>query len=565
MMTVAVFSMLEKFLNDIGGNYALTTAMLLPVLVGGVGLAVDYSTLTSAHSKLQEAADAAVLAAAKAPKTNAQRRQVFEQVLQADAGAGMKVSKMDLVVEDGDTSTDLTGTATAEVNLFFLHQVGKRSVSVLASTSQSVGDIAISLVLDNTGSMGKGGIDALKKASHALVDAVEKNAGPRTNVHMAVVPFVTAVNVKGEGFDERWIDKDGKALYNGWTFLDDNLRKRRIAGERLVKLPHTYADAINGKPQACKNQGNGAPALEKRERCQEREQAKTYPHGMKLFELSGTTWKGCVEARPGPYNLDLTAPSASKPDTLFVPYFAPDEPGAASAVGGNDASVYNNNWLNDMVTGPEDQLQRSTLKYVNPEVNLTQENQSTTRGPNRSCPTPITPTTTDLRKVRKGIDAMQFWNGSGTNIAEGLAWGWRVLTPNAPYPVPATMKSKDISKYIVLMTDGRNVSFGASGKANKSDYGSYGFLTSGRIDGASDQGKAEVKLNEWTLKLCADVKKQDIEIFTVVYNETATSVHNMFKECASKPGNFHMAHDTAGLEAAFAKIGSSLFVLRLTQ
>jgi hypothetical protein len=142
--------------------------------------------------------------------------------------------------------------------------------------------------------------------------------------------------------------------------------------------------------------------------------------------------------------------------------------------------------------------------------------------------------------VRTAVDAMQFWNGSGTNISEGLGWGWRVLSPAPPYTEAKALEGSDTSKFVVLMTDGRNVSFGNKNTHNKSDYGSYGFLADGRIDGATAQGSAETKLNEYTLDMCAAMKEQGIEIFTVVYNETAESVRTMFKACASKPSNFYI-------------------------
>lgn len=56
---------------------------------------------------------------------------------------------------------------------------------------------------------------------------------PRQDVRVGLVPFVTAVNVNGEGFDEAWIDRDGKSLYNGWNVIEDALRTRRDdSGER---------------------------------------------------------------------------------------------------------------------------------------------------------------------------------------------------------------------------------------------------------------------------------------------------------------------------------------------
>ena len=45
----------------------------------------------------------------------------------------------------------------------------------------------------------RAGIDALKRASHALVNAVEGGRGENQDIRISLVPFVTAVNIKGEG------------------------------------------------------------------------------------------------------------------------------------------------------------------------------------------------------------------------------------------------------------------------------------------------------------------------------------------------------------------------------
>jgi hypothetical protein len=53
---------------------------------------------------------------------------------------------------------------------------------------------------------------------------------------------------------------------------------------------------------------------------------------------------------------------------------------------------------------------------------------------------------------------MRHWSGGGTNQAEGLAWGWRVLSPSAPFTEgrPYNDPSDPVRKVIVLMTDGEN-------------------------------------------------------------------------------------------------------------
>lgn len=59
-------SRFARLLADRGGNFAATTAILLPVLLGVAGVAIDYLRMTQEHTRVQNAADSAALAAATA-------------------------------------------------------------------------------------------------------------------------------------------------------------------------------------------------------------------------------------------------------------------------------------------------------------------------------------------------------------------------------------------------------------------------------------------------------------------------------------------------------------------
>lgn len=550
--------MFGSFFRARDGAFAIMLALLLPVLLLAVGLAVDFAHMVSAKSRLQSAADAGALAASRENLSEAQREAAFNKYLEANfSGRDMTITRADIAIEDGINHLTVSSHVTADVDFYFMHHLGVRQISAVASTFRSVTSMEIAVVLDNTGSMGAGGITALKRASHALVNEVDNARAPGQEVRMSLVPFVTAVNIMTEGFDPAWIDHSGRSLYNGWNFLDSDLRHERRSGVRRERLPRRFGSNSHG------SQNQNICSGSNRARCT---RADSYPHHMRLFEQSSTRWKGCVEARPYPLNFNMDPPDPGKPETLFVPYFAPSEPAPIRTDnGGDEGHLFNNAWLNEEVEGSQAERQRSTLKYIDPPAKRVYEGGRRTVGPNRACPTPITPLTTDLRKVRDGIDAMDFWNGSGTNIAEGLAWGWRMLSPGEPFAQAGNFNPEERKKFLVLMTDGRNVSFGASGESiNKSDYGSYGFLDSGRIDGATSQGNAERALNNWTLDMCGRMKRQEIEIFTVVYNETAQSVQDMFRTCASRAENFYMTNNTAGLESAFASIGRQMSALRLT-
>jgi hypothetical protein len=284
------------------------------------------------------------------------------------------------------------------------------------------------------------------------------------------------------------------------------------------------------------------------------------------------TWKGCVEARPAPYNLDDTAPSAGNPSTLFVPYFAPDEPGAAAA-GGNSATAYNNSYLADGVSGTDSQKQRSILKYdtavprptpiVETAPNL-KNGMNLTNGPNRACPTPIVPLTNDFAKLRTNIDAMRHWNGSGTNVSEGLMWGWRVLSPEAPYTDGKSFTDPTVQKVVVLLTDGENVVYGASGTANKSDYGSYGFMASGRF-GALDQNVAARNVDGWVQQTCTNLKAKDVMIYTITLEANTPANTALYGPCASRPEMYFPSPSASQLSGIFSNIAAQLVALKLTK
>ncbi|MDF1609626.1 pilus assembly protein [Hoeflea sp. YIM 152468] len=516
------------------GNFGLFAAALLPMLFAGAGLAVDYANMSRAKVELQNMVDAAVLAASKKTATTPERKQIYQDLLQAQV---QTVSDMTLVDQSIDQTVGVNfirsdAYASVEIPLVFIGNFMPNRVSAAASTYFSTRAIEIAIALDNTGSMGSGGIAALKEASHALLNALGEVDTSQQSLKVGLIPFVTAVNVKGEGYNSAWIDTSGKSLYNGWTFLTEAQRATRKSSG------HNNADFSAGN----------------------------YPHHSNLFAWSGTTWKGCVEARPAPYNTSLDSPDAGKPNTLFVPYFAADEPGNRVTSGGNSSTGFNNSWLHDGMSGDGATVQRSITKYKTQTAvprDFKDDTGPLTMGPNRACPTPIVPLTATLSKVRTGIDAMQYWNGSGTNIAEGLAWGWRVLSPQEPYAQAAPFGPDAASKILVIMTDGTNVSYGASNTINKSDYGSYGFLADKRINSATTQSAAEAYLNTSTANMCVEIKKLGIEVYTVLYKTSSSSVVNLFSNCASRKENFFMASDVVSLKKAFSAIGQSVSSVRL--
>ena len=202
------------------------------------------------------------------------------------------------------------------------------------------------------------------------------------------------------------------------------------------------------------------------------------------------SWAGCVEARPAPYNNSDATPTTATPATLFVPMFAPDEPGdfwATSPVTTFDSNMNTfNNWWNDLTETPSSGSKRQAYMpkyFVKAPKSVAAAVDD--GGPNASCTnTPITSltdvsTTAGQTSIKASIDAMS--PDGATNVPEGMAWGWRVLSSGAPFTEgrPETEKGND--KVVIVLTDGQNTYytpswFGKSDPANdKSSYSAYGY------------------------------------------------------------------------------------------
>ncbi len=75
----------------------------------------------------------------------------------------------------------------------------------------------------------------------------------------------------------------------------------------------------------------------------------------------------------------------------------------------------------------------------------------------------------------------------------------------------------------------------------------------------------ERHLDRLTLDLCANVKRQGIQIYTVALGNTIpTAVRNMMMSCAS-PNGFYDSRNTSDLPIVFASIAGALMELRLTK
>lgn len=487
-----------RFVSDRRGNIAVTLALALIPIVTLAGGAIDVSRAYVVKARLTQALDAAGLAVAGTPGASETKlKELAQHFFNANYPAAEIGVPGNLLVALGDNTVTLSVTADMQTVLLGIVGIDEMQVGAEIEVTRESKGLEVVMVLDNTGSMGSSGkIQALKTASRSMIDILFGDQAHPEKLMMGLVPFAAGVNV-GTDFSEDYMDMAGQS-----SIHDENF----TPGTNLWSL---YNDIRN------------------------------------------RSWPGCVQTRPSPMDEEDTLPTRSNPDSLWVPWFAPDEPDKSNY-------YYVNDYLSDDTRNKakEDERQRNTSKYNNAWVS------SSSKGPNDGCDMrPITPMTNDRNLLLDEIDAMQ---ASGlTHIPVGLAWGWRVISPSAPFTEGKPYDDKEVNKAIILLTDGENV-LGTRNNHNGSYYTAYGYLSEGRL-GTTNGWTASNRLDEKTEQICENIKDTGVRLYTITFQVSSSSTRELMRDCATSPSLYFDSPSNEELTTVFQAIARDLSNLRLSR
>lgn len=295
--------MLSRFLHDKRGNIAMMFGLLSIPLIAATGAAVDYSRAYNQRMVVQDALDAAALAANRliGSGTVEQITAEAEAFFQANVQGRLDLDLVFSTVVDGGTVTLTTELA---VPTQFLGLVGINDIKfdLVSRTIAGAATYEVVLVLDNSTSMSGTKIATLRTAATNLVTTLfDLNvSNPRPDpVRIGLVPFAASVNVGANSTTPpSWMDTTGISPRSAINFTTD--AAQLTAG--IAAYGNTYTQATNT--------------------------FGTFTNRFALWNtLRSVTYRGCVEARPYPYDVTDAEPTTTVPATLFVPMFAPDEPG----------------------------------------------------------------------------------------------------------------------------------------------------------------------------------------------------------------------------------------------
>ncbi|MGN6551939.1 MAG: hypothetical protein ACTHJ3_18870 [Pararhizobium sp.] len=528
------------------GNFAILTALASVAIFGAAGFAYDYDNMLTIRSRMSDSLDAAAFEAAelyaeKASDATIEERagKLFAADLQQFVGQGLYTFSYDGVGEDADAAY-IKVSASATYEPTFMPVVWKLlgqpeqtlTVARQSKVALATSTVELALVLDNSGSMADSQkISTLKTAATNLVEQLFASAMPGDTddpVKMSIVPFAGSVNVGPGNRSAAWMDTKGISPVHHENFDWTTISGARKAADGSWSL-------------------NGTPLTR-----------------FWLFDQMNSSWAGCVEARPAPYDTNNAPADPANPQTLYVPMFAPDEP---------DSSYwYDNSYFGDNVSTrygsvPDATRQRNMTKY------RTRYNSAgtSTRGPNYACSTiPLLPLSTSKTTIESRLKDMQ--PVGSTNIPQGIAWGLATLTPNGPFPGARAFDATRNIKAMVVMTDGENTYY-SENNPNKSTYGAYGYAVNGRISaGTSNAGRYydsafTDSMNKHLLDACQTAKDDGVTVFTIALDVAdGSSVKTMLNNCASSDCDrklYFDAKSNADLTAAFGVIGSKISGLRL--
>ncbi len=657
------------FARDIRGNFALATVMAIVPLMGGLAFAIDFTEMNRQRQAVLNALDASGIAAgryistidipeglsdaAKAAYVEAATRTYAQDFFDANLESIIPSTAQLAIVMPNTTQGGGKLKLSASLKyapIFFpvfnrLHTKTDNGEAIeIAFSAQTEirlkNTLEVALVMDNSGSMSSSNrMNLLKNAATYLVDELAKDGKKILQVdkpvQVSLIPFSASVNVGPENDDESWLDTMGISPVHHENFDWSTMTQAANPDKWIQKVGSVYYKRGTGWNYSDETGvpviADGAPATRlslyqdmqvvtgRESVATERERYCAQPRwwGCKKYKWRDvntyedtlgrfSSWQGCVEARPYPHNVQDSAAVSGSPETLFVPMFAPDEPGNfwrdIDGDGDNDVDSSswgypNNYWVDSSDSLTVKKRQQDMRKYfmVKP---MNASNSGSGDGPNHSCTTvPITPLVDVTKQV--GLDdikdAIDDMSPTGyTDVPQGIAWGWRSVSSKAPFTEGRPDGQNGNDKVIIVLTDGantyRDLSNDSSLADNQSYYAAHGFTGMG-YNGTSttrlfmgtsgDVGKSDYSSGNYTDahdehmdKVCTNAKDERIIVFTVALDlNDSSSAAQALKKCASdsrfkrdddgNPVKLYYNTDGSDLLNTFKEIHEELSNLRI--
>lgn len=552
-LAVRIARKARAFERDERGAVAVVFGLMFTVIVFLAALAIDHSRFTSEHMQDRNALDAALLAAAHtigSPDQDELSKDRVRSYYLANRQDGRPADISDVSIDEA-TGT-IVGRTRFDWKTTLLGAFGYEKVALGSSASVKRNSSAeVVLVLDNSSWMAGSPISDLKTSAKLLTDILFSGGSTSASLKVGVVPFAGAVNVGSTYRTATWIDTAGLSPVHRENYRD--------------------------------YQSSGATSATR----------------FDLFQTLGVSWAGCVEARPGGYELSDAIADSENPASFFVPMFAPDEPDPENnpdAATGAVPDYYYNSYIPDnpvpacpaqqeeclrysrrnncesmrVIPLPVEQAQKQICKYdssqiVSNEIVSFRQGANLRTGPNFGCTSePLLPLSSDKIAIEAKIDSMLAEGGA--NISEGIMWGYRVLSPAEPFTEGESFDDPGTKKFMVLLARGANfVEAFRDALPNHSIYTPWGYGSTDRLNPQSHTESALTNaMNSKSREACRLATDSGVQVFTIGYGVSDAHTRSMLKYCASHPSMHFDIESQDELLQVFDRIGQTISELRVT-
>lgn len=609
--------LIRRFAVDVRGNVAMLFGLSLPVLILMTFGGVDIHRMSTVRVNLQDALDAAALAAARSPYTaDADLQRVGLAALKANLQSYPNVT-----LEEDQTSFTLSSDdvviADARVQVktlvanIFLPPYGQLMDDYLPVGSHSEVDrssrnIEVALVLDVTGSMGGQKIADLKTAAKELVDIIVQPVQTPYYSKLALVPYSMGVNLGSNANAARGAPI-GSTNITGAVINLVGTEKAITAATRerpvvITSVGHGYSNndvvwitgatgmtQLNNKAYQVRNKTNDTFELynlngyradgrnwgsysgnAKVRRCQNNDCSVTITangHGMSnnhYVHITGVN--GMTQLNNETYLVGNVTTNTFTIDpnlSALTPYTS-----GGSAWCAQQGCTY---FAFENMYGDLQTHQISTCVTERTGSNAyTDAAPSTSRvgrnypGSSNSClAATLQPLSSNKSTLKSAIDGYSVQGSTAGQI--GIGWGWYMVSPNFnslwPSNGAAAYNTADTLKAVIIMTDGEFNTPYCSGVISR-DAGAGSGNNSEKIDCGADNGNPFAQ----GVAMCTAMKNRGVLVYTVGFQITAGgNAANMLETCASTPANFFLPASGGDLSEAFAAIGRDITQLRISK
>jgi Flp pilus assembly protein TadG len=591
------------FGRDRAGNVAMMWALMGAVLVGLLGITVDFTRAQMLRAQMQNAVDGAALAAARGDtQTEAQREAAARAFFDSEMRDLAPTATLTIADIPGTNQVTVGASMPMPLSLARIVRNEDWTIHVNSDAERSGNNIEVALVLDVTGSMAGQRIIDLRTAATNLVDTVIRDQQVPYSSRIALVPYSMGVNAGSYANDVRGsiAGPDNISAAAWHTGSARNITGITRANPAVVTASaHGFSNGdtvyirnVSGMTQVNNRVFTVANASTNTFQLQDVNSSgyNSYSSGGTSTECLNTTCSVEITASGHDFEVGNRAyftgvnGMTQLNNTLFTvsavdgsqftlsgahgSYSAYTSGGDAHCTqAGCDYFAFQNASANSWRVFPSSTCvseRVSSQQYTDAAPSDAHVGYNYPSSAN-ACPgAGIVPLTTDANYVNGRIATLQAAGSTAGHI--GLAWGWYMLSPNWASLFPAAGQGASYSapetlKIAVLMTDGA-FNTGYCNGVISADSNSGAGAASERINCNATNGQPFAQARE----LCSAMKNRGIVIYTVGFGLSGdAAAEDFMRDCATDSGHAYLTGSGNELIAAFNAIAASITQLRITR